>query len=213
MRFPALPASPISLCGRHCLTVRAGSSRQHGFTLVEAIISVGLVGALAVTATFFWVDSFALVGSVNADSAAMADGRALLERLAREIRETKYDKVNGIYCVSTMAAAQIVFNKTTDTTVTACGGANPVNNDVAVTIQRPANSTNLNLAYAGAVAVPVGTRALTSYASAFAIRYLDGSFAPTNSAGAVRFIELTVTLAPASVQATQSRTVVALRNN
>ena len=62
------------------------------------------------------------------------------------------------------------------------------------------------------MAAPAATSVLTSYASAFAIRYLDGTFAVTNSAVAVRFVELTLTLQPPDVQATQSRTVVALRN-
>src|SRR6266705_778207 len=78
--------------------------RQQGFTLVEAVISAGLIGFLALTATFFWVDSFGLVRMVNTDSAAIADGRALLERLAREIREVKYDPASAAYCISTMSA-------------------------------------------------------------------------------------------------------------
>src|SRR2546426_8396846 len=86
--------------------------RQQGFTLVEVVISAGLLGFLALTATFFWVDSFRLVQTVNTDSAAIADGRALLERLAREIREVKYNTATGAYCVSTMAPTQMVFNKT-----------------------------------------------------------------------------------------------------
>jgi len=184
--------------------------RQQGFTLVEAVISAGLIGFLALTATFFWVDSFSLVRTVNDDSAAIADGRALLERLAREIREVKYDAVNGAYCVSTMAATQMVFNKTSSTAVAACGS-----NDIAVTIQAPSGSTNLNLGYAdaGASAVPAATRALTSYRSSFGIRYLDASFAVTASTAALRFVELTLTLQPPGVQATQARTVVALRNS
>src|SRR5438445_12633075 len=86
--------------------------RQQGFTLVEVIISAGLLGFLALTATFFWVDNFRLVQIVNADSAAIADGRASLERLAREIREVKYNNASGVYCVSTMSATQMVFTKT-----------------------------------------------------------------------------------------------------
>ena len=72
---------------------------QHGFTLVEAIISAGLLGCLAVTATFFWVDSSTLVRTVNADSTAIADGRALLERLEREIREVNA----GVYAFDVAA--------------------------------------------------------------------------------------------------------------
>src|SRR6266700_864087 len=86
--------------------------RQQGFTLVEVVISAGLIGFLAVTATFFWVDSFGLVRTVNTDSAAIADGRALLERLAREIREVKFNPASGAYCVDTMLPTQLVFKKT-----------------------------------------------------------------------------------------------------
>ena len=186
--------------------------RQQGFTLVEVVISAGLIGVLALTATFFWVDSFGLVQTVNTDSAAIADGRALLERLAREIREVKYNPSSGAYCVSTMSATQMVFNKTSGDLVAACSGASPtgVNNDIAVTIQ--VNSTNLNLGYAGTLAAPAATKALTSYVSSFAMRYLDANYAVTANAGTLRFVELSLTLQPPGVQATQTRTVVALRN-
>src|SRR5690349_3948071 len=106
-----------SMCASSCLshreqgdTERGNARGQHGFTLVETIISVGLISLLALTATFFWVQNFELVRTVNADSAAMADARALLERLSREIRETKFDPTAGAYCVSTMTATQMVFN-------------------------------------------------------------------------------------------------------
>jgi len=189
--------------------------QQQGFTLVEAIISAGLIGFLAVTATFFWVDSFGLVRTVNADSAAIADGRALLERLAREIREVKYNPASGAYCVSTMSATQMVFNKTSGTLIAACSGANPTdtNNDIAVTIAT--SGSDLNLGYAGTLAStlsPPGPRKLTSYTSSFGMRYLDASYAVTTSASALRFVELSLTLQPPGVQSTQTRTVVALRN-
>ena len=200
-------------CGPN-LAQRCARRRQHGFTLVEVVISAGLIGFLALTATFFWVDSFGLVSTVNADSAAIADGRALLERLAREIREVKYNPASGAYCVSTMSATQMVFNKTSGAFVPACGGASPTDttNDFAVSIQAPSGTTNLNLGYAGTLAAPAATRPLTAYASSFGIRYLDVSFAVTSDPSALRFVELSLTVQPPGVQATQSRTVVALRN-
>jgi type II secretory pathway pseudopilin PulG len=179
---------------------------QKGFTLVEAVISAGLLGFLAVTATYFWVDTFSLARTVNADSAAIADGRASLERLAREIREVKYDNASGAYCVTTMAATQMVFTKTSGTYNPTCG-----TNDFAVTVQ--SSTPNLNLTYAGAAAAP-----LTSFASSFGIRYLDASYAVTTSAIALRFVELSLTVQPPAQQGnqagqtTQTRTVVALRN-
>ena len=214
MDTPDCPATPTPTpyprraggCGRR---------REHGFTLIELIISAGLLGLLAVTATYFWVDGLGLVRSVNNDSAAIADARALLERLAREVREVKYNAVGGAYCVSTMAATQMVFNKTSGSALATCGGASPTGstNDIAVTIQLPANSTSLNLGYAGTLAAPAATRALTTYASSFGMRYLDAAYAVTVSASALRFVELSLTVQPTGVQATQTRTVVALRNN
>jgi type II secretory pathway pseudopilin PulG len=190
-------------------------ARQRGFTLIEAVISAGLLGFLALTATYFWVDNLGLVRTVNTDSAAIADGRALLERLEREIREVKYNTGNGQYCVSTMTATQMVFNKTVGTLDPTCGGATPTDthNDFAVTIQLPAASTNLNLGYAGTLAVPVATRTLTGYASSFGIRYLDLNYNATTDKSALRFVEMSLTVQPPGVQATQTRTVVALRNN
>jgi len=195
-----LPCTPVQ-------ALRRGQPRQQGFTLVEVIISAGLLGFLALTATFFWVDSFSLVRTVNTDSAAIADGRALLERLAREIREVKYNNASGAYCVSTMSATQMVFTKTSGSYDPACG-----TNDFAVTVQWLSGPTTLNLGYAGALAAPAGTRALTTYAGSFGFRYLDASYAVTTNAVALRFVELSLTEQPPGVQATQTRTVVALRN-
>jgi prepilin-type N-terminal cleavage/methylation domain-containing protein len=187
---------------------------QRGFTLVEMIIAAGLLGFLAVAATFFWVNGFTLVRTVNSDSAAIAEARAVLERLAREIREVKYDTAAGAYCVSTMTSTRIVFNKTAGPYAAGCGGAAPTtaNNDFAVDVQLPSGTTNLNLGYAGSLAAPAVTRILTAYAGAFAIRYLDGNYAVTGSASALRFVELSLTVQPSGVQATPTRTVVALRN-
>jgi len=187
---------------------------QQGFTLVEMIISAGLLGLLALTATFFWVKSFSLVQMVNSDTAGVAEGRAVLERLAREIREVKFDSAGGAYCVSTMSATRMVFNRTSGTYANSCGGAAPTasTNDIAVTVELPNATTTVNMTYAGSLASPAQTRALTTSASAFGIRYLDLNYATTNSTSALRFVELSLTITPPSAPATQTRTVVALRN-
>src|SRR5258706_1321163 len=132
MDMPAARASTAPFLSGPGQAARCAPRRQQGFTLVEVVISAGLIGFLALTATFFWVDSFSLVRTVNTDSAAIADGRALLERLAREIREVKYNPASGAYCVSTMSGTQMVFNKTSGTLIAACSGANPtdINNDI-----------------------------------------------------------------------------------
>ena len=206
--MPSADLSKISqLRFRRALAVPRVRRLQQGFTLVEVIISAGLLCFLAVTATYFWVDNFRLVQTVNADSAAIADGRASLERLTREIREVKYNNGTGAYCVSTMTATQMVFTKTSGSYDPTCG-----TNDFAVTIQW--STPNLNLTYAGAPAAP-----LTSFASNFVALYLkaDGVTPATNGSD-LRFVQLTLTVQPPAppgwqaAQATQTRTVVALRN-
>jgi prepilin-type N-terminal cleavage/methylation domain-containing protein len=192
--------------------------RQRGFTLVEMVISAGLIGFLAISATWFWVDGFTLARSVNADSAAIAEGRMTLERLAREIREVKYNSTTAAYCVSTMTSTQMVFNKHHSSGAevnNACGGTSPTAtaNDIAVTVQLPAGSSSLNLGYAGTLASPATTKALTTVASSLALRYLDASFGVTTSASSLRFVEISLTVQPAGVQATPLKTVVALRNS
>lgn len=187
---------------------------QQGFTLVEAIVSAGLLGFLAATATFFWVDNLTLVRTVNTDSAAIAEARALLDRLEREIREVKFNIGTGAYCVSTMSATRIVFNKTSGNYTAGCGGANPsaTNADFAVDLQL--SGSNLSLSYGGSLATPAVTGALlTGYATSFGIVYRDVNYAVTNNAVALRFVELSLTVQPPGVQATQARSVVALRNN
>jgi|GEM_PF-1870971 len=212
MHMPGARASTEPLpCGDGPARLRA-RRQQRGYTLVEVIISAGLLGSLAATATFFWVNGLGLVSTVNADSAAIADGRATLERLAREIREVKYDSASGAYCVSTMGATQMVFNKTSGALAAGCGGANPTaaTNDIAVTIQR---GSTLYLGYTASPAASAASSPLTGYATSFGIRYLDAAYAVTASASTLRFVELSLTLQPNSVQATTTRTVVALRND
>ncbi len=212
MHLRATHTSPGQPAARLGLQARRARLRQRGFTLLEVVISAALIGLLAVTATYFWVDGFSLVRTVNSDSAAIADGRAVLERLAREIREAKYDSSTGAYCVpnTTTAlvnpASQFSFRKTIGTFGSACG-----TNDFTVTVSLAA--PNVNLTYAGGSAPLAVTSAMTGYASALQIRHLDTAFVPTTNAGALRFVELTLTVQPSGVQATQSRTVVALRNN
>ena len=95
-----------------CAAARArsrASRRPRGFTLVEAVVSAGLLGFLALTTTFFWVDNFTLAATVNTDTAAIADGRAALDRLEREIREVKFSTSTGAYCVSTMSSTCLLY--------------------------------------------------------------------------------------------------------
>jgi prepilin-type N-terminal cleavage/methylation domain-containing protein len=198
----------------------AGRRLAHGFTLMELIFTAALIGLLAVAATWFWVDGFTLSRMVNADTAAMAEGRAALDRMSREIREVKYNNTTDSYCIDSgnsagnLTASRLVFRKfrsSTSTDDTFCGGTGGTA-DITVTIERPANTNNITLTYSTPGTSPTsGT--LTTLASSFSMVYLDELNQPTTSGAALRFIELNLSVKPAGGIETPLKTVVSLRNN
>jgi prepilin-type N-terminal cleavage/methylation domain-containing protein len=198
----------------------SGRNAQRGFTLVELVISAGLLGFLAVTATFFWVSGFDLVRRVNNDSMAIADGRAALERLARELREVKYDTAAGAYCIQSLATTtQLVFNRSSAAAYsTGCGAYTGAlgsdNSDYRITVQWSSNTQTLTLGYAGSLASPAATSTLLTQVSNFQMTYLDANYAssPAPTASTVRFVRLDVSQRPPNAPETVTRTTVALRN-
>lgn len=202
------------------LWTTSGRNAQGGFTLVELVISAGLLGFLAVTATFFWVSGFDLVRRVNNDSMAIADGRAALERLARELREVKYDTAAGAYCIQSLATnTQLVFNRSSAGAYsTGCGSyTDPLgsdNSDYRVTVRWSSSTQTLTLGYAGSLASPAATSTLLTQVSNFQMTYLDANYvsSPAPSANTVRFVRLDVSQRPPNAPETVTRTTVALRN-
>lgn len=213
------------------MTPVSSHSGQRGFTLVEMIISAGLIGFLAVGATWFWANGFTLVRTVNADSMAIAEARAALERVAREIREVKNS--GAAYCVGTLPTTQpattFTFKKSCVVGVSGCapavvgcttstcapmGGACG-SNDHDVTV-RTVNG-NLTLSYAGALASPaVADARLAGNVTSFGVRFLDSANVAASGSGAdasVRFVEVSLTVQPTDSPATSVRTVIGLRNN
>ena len=177
--------------GRHC----------GGFTLVELIISIVLLGILATVGSSMIVDSFTTTRIVNADNASVGQARYALERLAREIREIKYvgSGTTGNYSITTPSplnpSSTLVFTKSVS-------GA-----DVTVTITR--SGANLTLGYSS----PALTSTLSNLVSSFTLTFLPVSGTTTPDTRTIRFvvIELSVTDPPTG-QSILQRTRVALRN-
>ena len=193
---------------------------QHGFTLVELVISAGLLGFLAVTATFFWVNGFDIVQRVNNDTMAVAGGRAALERLARELREVKYDTAAGAFCIQSLATStQLVFNRSpAGSYSTGCGAYTGTlgsgTSDYRVTVQWSSSTQTLTLGYAGSLASPAATSTLLTQVSNFQMTYLDANYvsSPTPTPGTVRFVQLDLSLRPPGAPETVTSTTVSLRN-
>ncbi len=170
-------------------------SRRHssGFTLIELIISIVLIGMLAAVGSSMIADSFTTTRMVNADTASGGKARYAMERLAREIREA--------HTISTMTPSQLVF----------VNGTTPAN-----TINISYSDTNLTLQYSSPAALstlasnvtanPNNVPLLTYYT-------IDGT-TPTTSTSDIRFVVINLTVKdPTSGQSTAQRTRVALRNN
>ena len=183
--------------------MRTPSTRCRGFTLVELVISIVLIGILAAVGAEMIADSFTTTRMVNAENSSTAQARYALERLAREIREVKYDSSGGNYCITTKTATNLVFYKTSGAYSSACA-----TNVVTVTIND--SGANLTLGYSS----PAATSTLASQVSTFALTYLqsDGVTSATSNSN-IRFVVIKLTVTDAtSGQSTSQRTRVALRN-
>ena len=188
--------------------------RCTGFTLVELVIVIALLGILSVVGSSMLSDSFTTTYRVNESNASKAEARYVLERLAREIREAKYLE-SGSYCieqiggVATMTATRLVFDKRSNNQSLDRQSCSIDSNRVTVNFSAP----NLTLAYA----TPALSATLSSRVApaGFTLRYLGSDASTVASTGAaVRFVEISLTLTDATgAQGLPQRLRVALRNS
>jgi prepilin-type N-terminal cleavage/methylation domain-containing protein len=201
--------------------------RASGFTLIELVISIVLLGILAVVGSNMMSDSFTTTRIVNASNVNAGQARYAVERLVRELREVKYassstnpktycdsgNTVTDQYCFGTLPSGSATsFSMTFVKTV---AGAN-----VTVTINY-SNPPTLNLQYS----TSSGTGTLSTAAAAFSLKFLDetGSAttdlkkytAPSTTTTGIRYVVITLNVPntnAASPQTILQRTTVALRN-
>lgn len=174
---------------------------QRGFTLIEMIITIVIMGLLAAVGSSMISDTFSTARMVNASQAGAEEARYALERLAREIREVKYNRIDatsGNYSVgSTMApgATNLVFTRVIN------------GSDVTVTINK--SGANLTLGYSS----PAVTSTLSSQVAAFTLDFLKLDNTATALTSEVRFVVITLVVTDAtSGQSIRQQTRVVLRN-
>jgi prepilin-type N-terminal cleavage/methylation domain-containing protein len=173
--------------------------RSGGFTLIELIISIVLLGIMAAVGSTMISDTFTTARMVNADNANAGQARYALERLAREIREVKFISTTG-YCLDTWIASRLTFKKR---------NANSTNTDNCDTETSP-----VDISYSTPPNLTLGGASLTTQVDTFRFDYylIDGH-TTTGSALNVKFIQITLTVKDSiSGQSIQQRTRVALRN-
>lgn len=173
-----------------------------GFSLIELIVAIAVLGILALAGTTIASNAFTTVRVVDAGLLTSNSARYAVERLAREIREVQFVKGTG-YTISsalTANATNLVFT-----------GVDGSGADATVTINYSSGTKTLTLGYAGS------TQTLAGQVSAFTLNFKqlndDGTTTATTSVSSVRFVDISLTVADAtSGQSVQERVRVALRN-
>jgi prepilin-type N-terminal cleavage/methylation domain-containing protein len=195
--------------------LRGSPTSRHsgGFTLIELIFSIALLGILGAVGSSMIVDTFTTTRRVDADNASTGQARYAVERLAREIREVKFVVTGGVgnYCINAPATNptnNLVFYKTSGTfSNTTCATS-------AITTTINLSGTNLTLGYSS----PAVTTTLSSNVSSFTLAYYDlagNLLALPVDTSAIRFVVITLTMADpngGSNSGISQRTRVALRN-
>lgn len=172
-----------------------------GFTLIELIISIVLIGLLAAVGTTMISDSFDTTTMLNASQTSAAKARYALERVEREIREVGYDASatpTPAYRTSkaAMTPDSFTFTRSDGTTV--------------VKIERI--GVNLSLIISGT------TYLLANNVNDFALTYwqidaMTGNVTTTDDPAKLRFVDIALTVRDGtSGQSIPQLTRVALRN-
>lgn len=164
-----------------------------GFTLIEMVVTLVLVGILAVVGLPILSNSLRAYSATQESLGTLSKLRYATERLAREIREVRRDPaVPTDYDIAVMTAAKFEFTKT---------------DGVKVTLEAAPPALTLNYA------PPVSpTPALTDQVKSFAFKYFkaDG-VTETTLKNEVAFVEMNLTLTQSGADYVQ-RTRMGLRN-
>lgn len=181
---------------RKPLYAGAGAPRQRrssGFTLVELIATIVVMGIMAAVGSSVISDTFTTVNVINRNQVVSSEARYAMERIAREIREMQY--IGSAYVISSMTATNMVFTKGDGAIVT-------LNNSGA----------NLTIAYSTLSGV-TATLSNKVDTSGFALTYLDVN-GTTASASSLRYVQIQLTLKDATTGfSSTQRSRVAVRNS
>lgn len=174
--------------------IRIGTaSRAAGFSLIELVVSIVILGLLAAATAPIFSSSLRAYVESDAHLTTLSKARYATERIARELREVRYDTANSRYDFGAISATSMAFTKQDATTVTIT-----------------AAGANLNFTYAP----PNVTAPLTDELSAVNFLYCTALQTPpacTANATSVASVVVSLTLSNRGATHTQ-RVRVALRN-
>jgi prepilin-type N-terminal cleavage/methylation domain-containing protein len=169
--------------------VRSRVARSRGFTLLEAVVAIVLLGLLASVGTNMMSDTMIASFTTTQNHSSGSQLRFAVERMAREIREMAYAATG--YDITTKTSTSLVFKKEDGTTVSISASAN------TVTMAYGATSSTL-------------TDQLST--GGLSLTYLDQLGAATTDNDEIRFVQISMTVANTKTGKTDSlRTRVMLR--
>jgi prepilin-type N-terminal cleavage/methylation domain-containing protein len=172
---------------------------QRGFTLIELIITISVIGILAAFATPAFIETVRAYAGVTNNAKTVDALRSASERIARELREA----TPGSF---TASASSVQFGRND----WYLSGSTVALTARTVYIAFDATNRQVNLYYSTPA---TGAVPLVTNASGLAFAYYDSSNAVTATASAIHYVEFTLTLTePTSGQTVSQRTRVALRN-
>lgn len=162
-----------------------------GFTLIEMSMVIVILGILAAATTPLLTNSFRAYETNQSNMVTLSKLRYATERIARELREVRFNGTN--YEIASMTANTLSFTK----------------NDVASTIVTIASAPPLaTLQYS----TPAMTSTLTDQVTSLQFEYYDISDAATSSNVDVAYVDVVLTLTDPNSGAAVQRTRIALRN-
>jgi prepilin-type N-terminal cleavage/methylation domain-containing protein len=150
-----------------------------GFTLIELIMVIVLLGILAAVGSNMLSDSFTTTRMVNDAYARQSEARYVQERLAREAREVKYLS-SGSYCITTMTASSLVYQKP-DAGSTDQSNCNTASSTVTISYSAP----NLTIAYSSPAATGTLTNAVATNGFSFSYYQNDGVTVVDQTSGTI----------------------------
>lgn len=171
--------------------------RQAGFTLIELIISIVLIGLLAAVGTSMISDSFDTTYIMNASEASSAKARNALERVEREIREVGYDTTTAAFRTTAleMKEPSFAFFRSDGTT--------------KITIAYASGTLTL----ANTILGVTTTSTLAAGVSNFRFTYRKADGTTPATPGELRFVDIAFTVTDTkSGQTLPQRSRIALRN-
>lgn len=158
---------------------RAIQKRPIGFSLLELVLVLVLLGILVIFGSNMVSDGVLVSKRANQDSAALTQTRTAIERLQREIREINWNTATGSYEISALLANRLVFIRRVNGVAT------------TVTIEYSPTTQQLTLLASGlGVTQP---QLLLSDVTSFQFFYRDGVRAITTNLGQLRLVEISLT--------------------